>query len=56
MSRTAQVTAFEQTNESSAFQQRYIVLYAQCGCNMNHFLHVYIDISPMYILSATMTL
>lgn len=50
ISRTTQVTVFEQTDESSALQQCYVVLYAKYACDTNHFLQVYIDISNVCII------
>lgn len=50
ISRTTQVTVFEQTDESTALQQRYIVLYAKYVSNMNHFLQLYIDIGAMCVI------
>lgn len=54
--RTIQVTISEHTEESSAFQQCYIVLYAKHLCDMTHFLQVFIDIRAMYISFAIMVL
>lgn len=42
ISRMSQVTVFEEADESSALQQRYIVLYAKYVCDMNNFLQIYI--------------
>lgn len=50
ISRTTQVIVFEQTDESTALQQRYIVLYAKYVSNMNHFLQLYINIGAMYVI------
>lgn len=56
------MTVFEQTDESSAFQQCYIVLYDKYShiriysiymlnvCNTNHFLQVSIGKSNVYII------
>lgn len=56
ISRTTQVSVFEQTDESRALQQCYVVLYAKYVCNTNHFLQVYMDIRAMYTLFATVIL
>lgn len=49
ISRMAQVTVFEEADESTALQQRYVVLYAKYICDMNSFLQVCIDIRAFFI-------
>lgn len=44
------MTVFEEADESSALQQRYIVLYTKYVCDMNNFLQIYIDIRAFFFI------